>query len=101
MKTHYILVEWLHTMPSEPIRLYYELDQERYERRKVEEYRDGTLHSADASHGQGSTFLAWEPRPPVAEFEQDPQFRVLEVTAQEFERIWQQAAFRVLEPAAV
>ncbi len=100
MKTHYILVEWLHTVPSEPIRLYYELDLSRRELRKVEEYRDGTLHSADASHGQGNTFLAWEAHPPVTEIQKDPQFRVSELLPAEFERVWQQAGFRILEPAA-
>ena len=99
MKTQHLLVEWLHTAPEEPIRLYYELDLKRRELRKVEEYRDGTLHSADASHGQGNTFLAWEPHPSVAEIQTDPQFRVSELAAQEFEQIWQQAHLRVSEPA--
>lgn len=97
--TRYTSVEWLYTAPSEPFRLYYELDSERYERRKVEEYQDGRLHSADGTHGQGNTFLAWEPHPLVAEIEKDTQFRVTELAPQEFERIWQQATFHVLEPA--
>ncbi len=101
MKTHYLCIEWLHTAPDEPVRLYHELDAERYERRKVEEYRDGTLHSADALHGQGSTFLAWEQHPLVAEIEQDPQFHVSKLTAQDFERVWQRAASHAVEPAAV
>ena len=100
MKTQHLLVEWLHTAPNEPIRLYYELDSNRREQRKVEEYRDGTLHSADSSHGQGNTFLAWEPHPPRAEIQKDPQFRVSELASQEFERVWQQACLRVLEPSA-
>ena len=89
---HYIAVEWLHMAPDEPIHLYYELDQDRYERRKVEMYRDGTLHSADATFGRGSTFLAWEPHPPVADISADPQFHVHEITAQEFENLWNRAA---------
>ena len=101
MKTQHLLVEWLHSAPSEPIRLYYELDPNRRELRKVEEYRDGTLHSADASHGQRNTFLAWEPHPSVAEIQKDPQFHVTELTPQEFERVWTQAAFHILAPAAV
>ena len=100
MKTQHLLVEWLHTFPDEPVRLYYELDVDRYERRKVEEYRDGTLHSADASHGQGNTFLAWEPHPLVAEIQKDPQFHVTELTSQEFDQVWQQASLRTLESAA-
>ncbi len=100
MKTQYLLVEWLHTAPNEPVRLYYELDLDRHERRKVEEYRDGTLHSADALHGQGNTFLAREPHPPASEIQKDPQFRVSELSAPEFEQVWQKANRRVLEIAA-
>ena len=100
MKTHYLLVDWVHNAPNEPIRLYYELDSNRRELRKVEEYRDGTLHSADASHGQGNTFLAWEPHPPIAEIQKDPQFRVSELAPQEFEQVWQKANRRALETAA-
>lgn len=95
---HYIAVEWLHMAPDEPIHLYYELDQDRYERRKVEAYRDGTLHAADATHGQEATFLAWDPHPPVADISADPQFLVREITAQEFESIWNRAARHKQEP---
>lgn len=96
---HYVAVEWLHTAPDEPVHLYYELDQDRHERRKVEVYRDGTMHSADVTHGQGSTFLAWEPHPPLADIHADPQFLVHEITAQEFERIWNMAVRHKQEPA--
>ena len=89
---YYVAVEWIHTFPDEPIYLYYELDADRYEQRKVEEYRDGTLHSADATHGQGTTFLSWEQHPPLAEINADPEFHAREITAQEFNRIWSQAA---------
>ena len=100
MNTQHLLVEWIHHEPNEPVRLYHELDLNRCERRKVEEYRDGTLYSADAVHGQGNTFLAWEPLPEASEIAKDPQFRVSELTAQEFEQVWQQADRRVLDPVA-
>jgi len=96
----YVAVEWIHTTPDEPVLLYYELDADRHERRKVEEYRDGRVHSADATHGQSSTFLSWEPHPPLAEIAADPQFRVRKITAQEFERVWGQASPRKQETAA-
>lgn len=98
---HYVAVEWLHDTPDEPVHLYYELDEDRCERRKVEQYRDGTMHFADASHGQGTTFLSWEPHPPQAEIEVDPEFQVQEMTAQTFERIWHKATERELQPVAV
>ncbi len=97
---HYVAVEWAHTAPDEPVYLYYELDANRYERRKVEEYRDGTRHSANATHGQGSTFLSWEPHPPLVEINADPEFHAQEIIAQEFEEIWNQARQRELQLAS-
>ncbi len=97
---HYVSVEWLHSTPSEPVHLYYELDTDRYERRKVEVYRDETMNSASESHGQGSTFLAWEPHPSQAEIEADSEFRVREITAQEFDAVWNRASQPDLQPVA-
>ncbi|MGI4790485.1 MAG: DUF6881 domain-containing protein [Janthinobacterium lividum] len=96
----YVAVEWLHTALDEPIWLYYELDTDRHECRKVEEYRDGRMNSADARHGQGSTFLAWESHPSLAEINADPQFRAQEITAPRFEQIWLRATRFMLAPAA-
>ena len=89
---YYVAVEWIHTTPDEPIQLYYELDTDRHERRKIEVYRDGTTHSADAAHGQGSTFLSWEPHPSLAEINADPQFLAHEIAVQDFEHLWNQAS---------
>ncbi len=97
---HYVSVEWFHSTPSEPVHLYYELDADRCERRKLEVYRDGTMHSASASFGQGSTFLAWEPHPSQSEIEANPEFRVREITAREFDAIWDRARQADLQPVA-
>ena len=96
----YIAVDWKHNLVDTPVRLYYELNSERYEQRKVEEYQDGTLHSADAGRGQGATFLAWEAHPTLAEITADPQFAARETTQSEFERLWERAAPRMPELAA-
>jgi hypothetical protein len=96
----YIAVKWLHEDSDQPVCLYHELNDARYEQRKVEEYRDGTLHSADANHNQGSTFLAWEPFPTNEEICSEPEFQLSIITALEFERIWQQATSRELERVA-
>lgn len=96
----YIAVDWKHTLPDAPVRLYYELNADWQEQRKVEEYRDGVLHSADAHRGQGTTFLAWEPHPTLAEINADPQFAARETTQGEFERLWERAPQRTRELAA-
>lgn len=96
----HIAVEWVHALPDEPVHLYYELDAERYEHRKVEEYQDGSLNAADATHGQGSTFLAWEPHPPFADTQADSQFRLRQTTQQAFEKVWERARQARLQPTA-
>lgn len=67
----------------------------------MEVYQDGAMHSASALHGQGSTFLAWEPYPMQSEIEADPEFHVRDITEQEFEQIWKQATSPALETIAV
>jgi hypothetical protein len=47
----YQRVVWHHDHPDEPIVLYAEVDDDGWERRKVDEYRDGRLDRADASGG--------------------------------------------------
>ena len=96
----YIAVDWKHTSADTPVRLYYELNAERQEQRKVEEAQDGMLHSADAMRGQGSTFLAWEAHPTLSEINADPQFVACETTQGEFERLWERATHSKLELAA-
>lgn len=43
----YLRVEWVHDIPNEPVILFSELDDEMWELRKVEVYRDGTAGYAD------------------------------------------------------
>ncbi len=96
----YIAVNWKHTLPNTPVWLHYELNAERQEQRKVEEYRNGILHFADARQGQGTTFLAWEVHPSLTEINADPQFAARETTRGEFERLWERATHRTPELAA-
>lgn len=96
----YLAVDWKHTLLDAPVRLYYELNTERQEQRKVEEYRDGTLHSADARHRQDTTFLAWETHPSLTEINADPQFAARETTPGEFKRLWERAKQGTPELAA-
>ena len=97
---HYVMVEWAHEAADEPVRLLYELDADGHEQRKVEEYRDGTMHTADTAHGQGTTFLAWEAHPSLAQINADPQFQARAITAQEFEQAWRTARQSSLQTAA-
>jgi hypothetical protein len=85
---NYIKVKWKHSLPNEPVCLYSELDAKRWEARKVEMYRDGTCGYAGAAESGGATRLGEAPIPPLTEISCDPQFEPVEITKEEFERVW-------------
>lgn len=87
----YIRVNWLHSSPGEPRVLYSELDDKRWEVRKVEEFSDGHLGFAGAESSSEETRLGEEPIPPLVEIGSDPQFQPVEITKAEFEVVWQKA----------
>ncbi len=66
MSTH-IKVAWLHELVDEPVMPYSELDNERYETRKVEVFDDGHMEWADLSRESGTTGLGEVPVPDLAE----------------------------------
>jgi hypothetical protein len=88
----YLKVHWKHEHPDEPVLLYSELDDERYEVRKVDVFRDGALGYADnsQSHGKG-TILAAVPIPSITEIGSNPEFRASTITRDEFETMWRKA----------
>lgn len=87
---NYIKVKWIHSLPQEPVWLYSELDEERWEIRKIEIYADGSLGYADATRAHGSTRLGECPIPPLTEISCDHQFEAVEITDKEFDDIWSQ-----------
>jgi len=87
----FIRVLWKHKFPSEPVEIYSELDSQRWERRKVEVFANGAMVCADDKCRSGATRLAVEPLPSNDEISKDPQFDVMDITAAEFEQVWQRA----------
>ena len=87
----YIAVDWRHTFPNEPVRLFSELDAAGWEIRKVERFGDGRSCYADDATHSGSTRLGKEPLPDVSEIAKDPQFSPVEITKEEFEQVWHEA----------
>jgi len=85
--TH-IVVTWHHENPDEPVELFSELDDERFEVRKVEVFRDGRKCFADASANSGNTALGIVPVPPLDEIASDRQFTPRTITKEEFEATW-------------
>jgi hypothetical protein len=89
IKMIYLEVVWSHSIISEPVKLYSEIDEQLWERRKVEVYADGTAGYADAAHSTRGTKLSIEPLPSIEEIAADPQFTPREITAEDFEAVWQ------------
>jgi hypothetical protein len=87
----YIRVEWKHEYDDDPITLYSELDEERWEVRKVEMFRDGHVTWADAKGSIGTTQLGDQPVPAVAEIAANQEFVVKEISRAEFEAAWDAA----------
>ncbi len=83
----YIKVRWKHSILEEPELVYSELDDERWETRKVEIFPDGRRGHADKTESAGSTRLGLAPIPELEEIARDEQFEPEEITKQEFEQV--------------
>jgi len=87
----YIQVKWIHSLNSEPVVLYSEIDESGWEVRKVEVYADGRMGFASSSESRSGSGLSKEPLPSMAEIAADPQFAPVEINQIDFERIWAEA----------
>ena len=70
--------------------LFEEIDEQRYETRKVHQYADGRLVRTDRISDL-STSLAWVSVPPEDEIASQREFEVLPLSAEEFEEVWRSA----------
>ena len=85
----FIYLEWFHNFPDEPIKIFSEIDKDRYETRKVEIFRDGTYGYAYLNIEFGKTGLGKIPFPEnLDEINSDTQFKAIEITKHEFEEVW-------------
>jgi hypothetical protein len=86
---NYIRVQWLQKKnPRDPVWLISELDNDRWENRKVEIFADGSKGYATKGEQVGGTFLGLVPVPQLDEIAADPEFLPEEITEGEFEEIW-------------
>jgi uncharacterized protein DUF6881 len=88
---NYIRVAWHHSFPDEPIVLYSEMNEERWEVRKVDIFRDGPPGIASATLSTRDAMLGEKPIPPTSEIASDPQLKPSEITKEEFEEVWSRA----------
>jgi hypothetical protein len=84
----YLKSTWNHNDPDDPSLLLSELDLDRWEIRKIEIYSDGRRDYADNNHSTGKTFIAEMQIPSLDEINSDPEFSAVEITKEEFEKMW-------------
>jgi hypothetical protein len=71
--------------------LWSEVDEDGFEVRKVDEYRDGRLDYADANSSAGTTLLGDQPIPTLGEINANEEFTAMPISPSDFERVWQRA----------
>jgi hypothetical protein len=85
----YIFIEWIHTDVNEPNELYSELNDDRFEVRKIELYRNGKAGTADLHHESNGAMLSYEPVPDLEIIGMDPQFKTKEISEEQFNILWE------------
>nr|WP_213369438.1 hypothetical protein [Mesobacillus boroniphilus] len=88
MNVEYIYVEWIHDFTDEPIILISELDDNRYETRKIEIYKDGQVGFAYNDVEVLKTGLGIEPVPSIDQIASESEFSPKEITKEDFEKFW-------------
>ena len=84
----YFDVLWNYLDQRTPIRFVTELDDQRWEGRKVEFFPDGSCGVAGPGLQTKNTFLGQVPWPPLAEIQSQAEFTIREITKEDFEGIW-------------
>lgn len=86
---NHILLEWFHTFQDEPCLIYSEIDDQRYEVRKIEIYKNGTIARYDEQMTD-SLFRLADVRFPenLDEINQYQEFCAKYISQEEFEKIW-------------
>jgi hypothetical protein len=91
----YLKVNWDHSSysfsPNRPMLIYSELDDERWEVRKVEIFPDGRMGYADPEVEVGRTGLSELPLPSFEKIAADPASEPGVISKAEFEKIWAKA----------
>jgi len=88
MAMKYLRVGWKHHHSDEPVILYSEVDDNRFEVRKIDVFRDGRCGYASSDGASGGTKLGLVAVPALNEIASDPQFEPVEITREEFEEAW-------------
>jgi hypothetical protein len=84
----YIDVSWRQNNEDYPVRLVSEIDDNRYEIRKLEFFTDGRVGFASRTHRSAGTELGDQAVPPLTQINADPEFDGIAIIASEIESLW-------------
>ena len=84
----YVDVIWHHSDPAYPVRLVSELDENRWECRKLEFYRDGRVGAASKIGATLDTALSLERVPSIDEINKDREFTAKPIGPDAFRVLW-------------
>ncbi|WKD51140.1 DUF6881 domain-containing protein [Microbulbifer spongiae] len=87
----YIYSKWHNSPEDSPVEFYSELNGERFETRKVEVFKDGSLGFASNKATSKTTKLGIAPVPPLTEIAEQPEFDIRTISPQQFEAKWKEA----------
>ena len=93
----YLRVQWKHTDNDSPTLLHSELDEDRWEVRKVALFADGRMGYAEARSSSADTELAEAPVPLLEQIAADPRLEPVAISRAEFEAVWDKAAYADLD----
>lgn len=85
----YMRVQSRHGQRDMPVTRYSELDDQRWEVRKVDVFLDGHMTYAEGRGTTGDTRLGDVPIPSLEEIAASPEFEPASISRAEFERIWE------------
>ncbi|WP_308364859.1 MULTISPECIES: hypothetical protein [unclassified Microbulbifer] len=87
----YIYSKWHNSPADSPVEFYSELNNDRFETRKVEVFKDGSLGFSSEKASSKTTRLGIVAVPPLAEIAKQPEFDIHIITPQQFEEKWKEA----------
>jgi hypothetical protein len=92
MSPTYVRGDWFHDFADEPRSFYAELDDERYELRKIELFKNGkTTRASTEDLKRDPMALADQPWPILEEINAHEEVHAEEISKAEFEELWNSA----------
>src|SRR2546429_8879452 len=91
MEYQYQRTEWRHENPNNPVDIYSELDEDRWEVRKVEVFADGRMWYSDGVDTVGRTGLSEVQLPPVGSEPPGSPLTTSVLDRDTFEEMWERA----------